>query len=459
MRNLLVIVMVLLALCACAQAEELLVSPEGLSLTQAVAQAQPGDVIRLAAGVYAEPAETYPIVIDKPLTIRAEHGAVLEGALFKAVLTVEASDVAVEGVTFSLLRWGVVGKADRLQLRDCRFILADERQRVSSAGVWLAGAYDCTVMDCAFEGCGLCLAGPPLTARSSAMPVLTGLFEVGEDPALFTSHTIRNNTVNGQPLVFLCGEEDVVIPADAGQAIVVCCNGVTADGLQVTDSSMGLQIIHSTNVTVKNTTVARCGVFGVYLAYIEGGVLENVAVTETNHGIDLRNVQSVLVTDCRAEDCEQGIFLTWVFDSVVDRCVVRRCGFGFFASTGRDNQLSRTLSEDSKTGFYLQNEKNTLITGCTVKGSEVAALRVLRSGGQMMHSDFVDNWVGVLAVEAEPLTVGFCGFAGSGSTHVYMSDSQGIKLTGNTFDMPQEASVVREGDVTRLVMADNAFAE
>ena len=61
--------LVLLSLGALAQADEILVGSEGAqTLTEAVAQAQPGDVLRLPAGVYTQETELYPIVIDKPLT-------------------------------------------------------------------------------------------------------------------------------------------------------------------------------------------------------------------------------------------------------------------------------------------------------------------------------------------------------------------------------------------------------
>ena len=75
----------LLLCCAAARADEIVVQPDATaSLTEAVAKARPGDIIHLAAGVYTQETETYPIVIDKPLTLIGEEGAVLESPAFYA---------------------------------------------------------------------------------------------------------------------------------------------------------------------------------------------------------------------------------------------------------------------------------------------------------------------------------------------------------------------------------------
>ena len=50
----------------------------------------------LARGIYREPT----IVVDKPLTISGEQGAVLDGASATHILRIEADDVTVRGLTF-----------------------------------------------------------------------------------------------------------------------------------------------------------------------------------------------------------------------------------------------------------------------------------------------------------------------------------------------------------------------
>src|SRR6185503_19410136 len=73
------------------------VRPGGpVSIAQAARTARAGDQIVIARGVYREPT----IVIDRPLTLLGEPGAILDGGAATHILRVEADDVTVRGLTF-----------------------------------------------------------------------------------------------------------------------------------------------------------------------------------------------------------------------------------------------------------------------------------------------------------------------------------------------------------------------
>lgn len=432
---------------------------ENQSLTEAVERAQAGDVIRLAAGVYAQPEESYPIAVDKSIAIIGVEGTILEGPPFVALLEITAPDVVIENVAFHLRRFGVLGLADGLVLRDCSFVLADDTYRVSSCGVWLAGAYRATIEGCSFAGCGLCVAGPPISERSKDVPVLTGLFEVGEDLELFTSHTIQNNLINGKPLYYIVGGRDATVPSDAGGLIAVGCDGITIEGLDVSDSSMGIQVVHSQNVRVRNTVADRCGIFGVYLACVEQGLVEGVRCREANHGIDIRGARNVAVVDCLAEDCEQGVFFTWSEECMADRCRILRCGAGVFASTGSNNQITRCVIEQNGNGIYLQNEDNTLVYDNVIAGNTVAGLRMLKSGGQCVNNEIFENRAGVIVATAEHATLWGNTFRDNLSAGLYVRDLSGGKIAGNEFSGEPGVFLELEGELTDTLIRDNTFGD
>jgi nitrous oxidase accessory protein len=88
-----------LALCllsAPAIADERSVAPGEGSLAQAVAGANPGDVLILESGVH-----TGSIIIDKPLTITGPRDAVVDGNKQGTVITIAASDVTLRGFTIA----------------------------------------------------------------------------------------------------------------------------------------------------------------------------------------------------------------------------------------------------------------------------------------------------------------------------------------------------------------------
>ena len=162
--------LLLLLLVGAACAEEYTVGEGGdyATLTQALSEATDGDTLRLLPGPHLEEEGNYPIVIGRSVAIIGEEGATLTGVPFQSILEITAKDVRIENVRFDLLRYGIKNLADGLTVDGCEFVLADETYRVSSCGIWLAGAYNCTVTNCSFTGCGMCVAGPPL--RSAAVP-------------------------------------------------------------------------------------------------------------------------------------------------------------------------------------------------------------------------------------------------------------------------------------------------
>lgn len=120
-------------------------------IAQAIQQARPGDRVIVTAGVYREPT----IVVDRPLTIVGEAGAVLDGSSATHILRVEADSVVVRGLTFRNVTVSHV--EDRaavyvVDVRGCRI----ENNRLEGAffGIYLAESVDCVVADNVLVGAG-----------------------------------------------------------------------------------------------------------------------------------------------------------------------------------------------------------------------------------------------------------------------------------------------------------------
>jgi len=112
------------------------------SVADAVRGAQPGDTVRVPAGVYRE--ET--IVIDRPLVLVGEEGAVLDGEGMRGLVEVKADSVTVTGLTFR--NTGVTFMDDRAALRvsggrGCR--IRDNHFEETFFAVYLAAVDGCRV--------------------------------------------------------------------------------------------------------------------------------------------------------------------------------------------------------------------------------------------------------------------------------------------------------------------------
>jgi nitrous oxidase accessory protein len=101
--------------------------PAGDGLQQAIAGAQPGDLLRLAPGLHRG-----RVVIDKRLTLEGEDSAVVDGGGAGQVIRVEVPDVVVRGLT-------VRGSGRDLPARDAGIFLDKPAARALIEGNRLEG--------------------------------------------------------------------------------------------------------------------------------------------------------------------------------------------------------------------------------------------------------------------------------------------------------------------------------
>lgn len=426
------------------------VSAEGeMSLTEALAQCADGDVIEVADGIYNEEKETFPLTVTKSVTVQAEQNAapVIDAPAFQSAFRVEAANVTLRGLDIRMRRTGIYAIGDDMTVEDCRISLAEEVWRTSSCGMWCGGIYRMKMRDCSFSGCGIALAGPPLSESSAGKPVLTGLFEVGEEEGYFTSHMIENCTVNGKQLFYAVSQEEVKVPEAAGEVICCGCEMVTVCGVDVSDSSMGMILTYNDQVTIEDSRADRCGVFGMYIAKCSGGILRGCVSEETNHGLDLRACRNFVLEECQALNCDQGLFFSCMEDSVMTDCTVTGTGQGYFMAAGNRNAIYNCTAEACENGFNLQKEGDVLMTDCTVRDCTVCGVRLDGTPTVFSGNQMEGNWVAVMAYGNVSFDMTDNLFQDSISCALYLRDIGYSRFCGNTFEESSGDSVCAEGSM------------
>lgn len=440
-----------------ARADTRTVSPGGL--TDALAACADGDVIELTDGVYGEDEESFPFVIDKAVTVRAARGAspVIDAPAFKAALRVEADGVTLEGLDIRFRRTGIYAIGNDMTVENCMLSLADEKWRTSSCGMWCGGICRMAVRSCAFAGCGISLAGPPLSEKSADLPKLTGLFEVGEDVDYFITHTIENCTVNGKPLFYAVSLPSVTAPANAGEIIVCGCGEVTVEGADVSDCSMGMVLAYNDSVLLNGCKADRCGVFGIYVAKCGGGALNRCSARETNHALDIRASEHIVLRECSAADCDQGLFFSLVKDSAMMDCAVTGTGQGYFMAGGSGNTLLNCAAVRCENGYNLQKEGHVLMNGCTAEGCTVCGVRLDATPTAFAHNTLRDNWVGVMAYGGVSFDVADNLFENTKCCALYLRDIAFSRFNSNTFTGTEQDGVLAVGSLGGSVWIGNTL--
>lgn len=138
-----------LALPSLAAAETLAVPAEDGALARALARAEPGDTLRLEAGEHAG-----PIVVTTPLVLDGAEGAVLRGDGAGVVVSIEATDVTVRGLTItgSGLSLATMDAGVTVRATADRARVAGNHLRDNLIGVHLEGPEDALVEGNLIEG-------------------------------------------------------------------------------------------------------------------------------------------------------------------------------------------------------------------------------------------------------------------------------------------------------------------
>ncbi|PXF61207.1 MAG: hypothetical protein C4B59_05520 [Candidatus Methanogaster sp.] len=180
----------------------------------------------------------------------------------------------------------------------------------------------------------------------------------------FSYHnTVENNTVNGKPLVYLEDTRDYTI-ANAGQVVLVNCNNITAENLNLANASVGIELWGTDNSTISNNNCSNNG-YGIRLDYSSNynKVTNNTANSNSMDGIFLYTSSNYnILTSNTASNNYYGISLSSSSDNTLtnNNCSNSDDGIHICYSSNCNTLIGNTVSGNDH-GIYLLSSRNNLI--------------------------------------------------------------------------------------------------
>lgn len=105
-------------------------------------------------------------------------------------------------------------------------------------------------------------------------------------PEHWDSHTIENNTIDGRPLRYYKFTNNIVVPSDTAQVILVNCTNMTIQNLDLSSVEIGIQIVFSSHNNIRDNEIVnnkRGGIYGVKT--FNNIVMNNTIVDNSGRGI------------------------------------------------------------------------------------------------------------------------------------------------------------------------------
>jgi parallel beta-helix repeat protein len=162
------------------------------------------------------------------------------------------------------------------------------------------------------------------------------------------NNIVKDNSVNGKPLIYLEGESDEMIKdVNAGQVVLVKCKNITVEGLRMS-STAGIQLAETGNSSVINNEINNSRM-GIYLLYASGnGIYGNIL-----------------------ENDESGISLWYSSENAIARNVLRGDKEGIYLEGSSNNTIIENSIENNDYGIYLDYSSGNAITGNKLLNSDL----------------------------------------------------------------------------------------
>jgi len=275
------------------------ITPGAQTLAKAIETAQPGDILRLAPGLYAG-----PVIVSKPLTISGGAGVTIQGTGQGSVITVHADDVTVERVTIkgSGSSNTTLDSAIRLPKGWHGARILNNTLLGNLIGVDIHGAVNAQVSGNTIVG----RRGARMNARGN------GLY-VWNAPGLVA----ENNDIRyGRDGVFVNTSNHNIFRNNRFRDLrfavhyMYTHNSVVSGNISMRNH-LGFAIMFSDNVQVTNNVSLGDRNYGIMLNYTNDSVISGNLIQRTkDRCIFVYNAQKNQITDNRLEHCGIGIHFT-----------------------------------------------------------------------------------------------------------------------------------------------------
>ncbi|MCU0851031.1 MAG: right-handed parallel beta-helix repeat-containing protein [Candidatus Thermoplasmatota archaeon] len=230
---------------------------------------------------------------------------------------------------------------------------------------------------------GVSLDSSPGNILRDIRMVQCGIQVSGITAADYENDVDTSNIVNGNPVYYMINETNMSVPLDAGQVILVRCNGCIVSHCSLNNASIGLMLAYSTKSIIEDNILSDNKVVAVDLdgANNENNIIRGNLMVRNNYGVDVDASDLNLFQDNILRENGMGFSLNSCGKNTMFGNSIQNGSIGIFLLSSSENILQETLLRNmSLCGMYLYDScKNTLdsnaMMNCSiiVQGSDMTA--------------------------------------------------------------------------------------
>jgi parallel beta-helix repeat protein len=265
-------------------------------------------------------------------------------------------------------------------------------------GISLASSHSNTISGNTVSGndVGISLSSSSDSTLINNVMTDNGIYISGYSLVNWNTHTITtSNTVNGKPVYYWKDVNGGIVPAGAGQVILVSCTNIVVENQDVSSASVGILLGFSSDNRIQNN-IASNAYIGIYLYSSIGNTISGNTVSGNDFGIYLSSSSdsNTISGNTVSGNSEYGIYLvnsdsnTLSGNTVSGNDVV---GIYLLASSDSNTMSGNTVSGNSEYGIYLYSSNSNTISGNTVSGNMYGITLYRSYDNSIFLNNIIDN--------------------------------------------------------------------
>jgi parallel beta-helix repeat protein len=266
-------------------------------------------------------------------------------------------------------------------------------------------------------------------------------------------NSVENNTVNGKPLVYLEGVSNYTV-ADAGQVILVGCDNIRVEGLNLSRTTIGIQLWGTSNSTISGNNITNNG-DGIGLEYSSNNNISGNNITANVWaGIELGymsgSCSNNTISGNNITNNGDGILLYLSSDNNnISGNNITNNGDGIGLEISSNNSISGNNITNNGDGIGLEySSNNSTISGNNITNNGYGIYLYYSSNNSIYHNHFVNN--AQQAYSSGSISVWDDGYPSGGN---YWSDYDGIDLYSGPHQKETGSDGI--GDTPYVIDEDN----
>ena len=230
-------------------------------------------------------------------------------------------------------------------------------------------------------------------------------------------NNVENNMVNGKPLVYLEDESDKVIDYEVGQVILVNCDNIIAENLNLSNTDRGIELWKTDNSMIRNNDFSN-NIRGIYLRssnsnnitgnnisnnkrgiyfrwYSNSNNITGNNISSNGHGIifSYRNSNNTISGNNISNNDYYGIRLYCSSGNTITGNNISNNGYGIYLSISNCNTVMGNTISNNDNGINLRKSKRNTITGNDILDNWDAGIYLWLSSDDniIYHNNLINN--------------------------------------------------------------------